>query len=295
MKQTVQNIKFCPPPTDNERSFFVDHVRIPPNEQITFHQHEALEISYIIVGSGNRVIGNTMEPFSHGEVVFIPSNVPHCWSFDDFDTWPDGTIENITIFFSPQLLENAYLNFPELRSCILKIQQIRDAVVIAESTITKVQVLMKAMMAETEIEKFSTLLRIFSLISSEQQKNVVGRPVAEDRNTKRIQRAYSFVINNFQKEITLNEVAQHVGMDKSSFCTFFKKMTGKTFFTFLTEYRVESCGQMLKKTSLSVSEICNATGFNDVPYFNRVFRKIKQVTPTQFREGKSVKSTVNLL
>jgi AraC-like DNA-binding protein len=285
MRKTGQKIKYCPPPGDEKRSFLVDHVRIPPNEQITFHQHDALEISYIIVGSGTRIIGNTLEPFSQGEIVFIPSNVPHCWSFDDFDTAPDGTIENISIFFSPWMLENARTGFPELDDCISKIQQRRDAVVFTGNTLTKLQSLMKAMPSETEIEKLSSLFRMLSVISSAGQTNVVGSPVVEDRNTKRMQRAYSYVINNFQSSVSLDDVAKYVGMDRSSFCTFFKKMTGKSFFTFLTEYRLESSSQMLQKTSLSVAEICNAAGFNDVPHFNRVFKKTKQITPTQFRAG----------
>jgi AraC-like DNA-binding protein len=258
-------------------------VRIPPEDQIAFHQHENLEISYIIRGSGTRIIGNTMEPFSQGEIVFIPSNIPHCWSFDSFDTYADGTIENICIFFSPKLLENAYDNFPQLQDCISKIQYRRDAIVLTRTTLLKVQQLMKAMPLETEIEQFSSIFRIFSLIATDDKSDIVGSRIIEDRNSKRMQKAYYFVVNNFQRNISLDEAAKYVGMDRSSFCTFFKKMTGKSFFTFLTEYRLESSSQMLQKTNLSVSEICSAVGFNDVPHFNRVFKKIKRITPTKFR------------
>lgn len=291
MKNIGQKIKYCPPSSQEKRSFRVDHVRIPPNEQITFHQHDALEISYIIVGSGTRIIGNTMEPFSQGEVVFIPSNVPHCWSFDDFDTSSDGTIENISIFFSPDLLENAYTGFPELHECASKMQQLEDAVVFGGSALVSLQTIMKTMVSETEVEQLGSLFRIFAAISSAKQMNVVGSRITQDRNNKRMQRAYYYVINNFQTDISLDDVAKYVGMDKSSFCTFFKKMAGKSFFTFLTEYRLESSVQMLQKTNFSVAEICNASGFNDVPHFNRVFKKAKQITPTTFRKNTLTKSS----
>ncbi|HEY4324638.1 MAG TPA: AraC family transcriptional regulator [Mucilaginibacter sp.] len=283
MRKLNPKIKYCPPSRDHKRLYFVDHVRIPPEEQITFHQHETLEISYIIRGSGTRIIGNTMEAFSQGEIVFIPSNIPHCWSFDSFDTYADGTIENICIFFSSLLLENACDNFPQLQDFISKIQQRQEAIVLTRITLLKVQQLMKAMPLESEIEQFSSLFRIFSLIAADDKSNIVGSRVIEDRDSKRMQKAYYFVINNFQRSISLDEASKYVGMDRSSFCTFFKKMTGKSFFTFLTEYRLESSSQMLQKTNLSVSEICSAVGFNDVPHFNRVFKKMQQITPTQFR------------
>jgi len=283
MRKANPKIKYCPSSIDRERSYFVDHVRIPPDEQIAFHQHELLEITYIIRGSGTRIIGNTIKPFSQGEVVFIPSNIPHCWSFDSSDTYADGTIENICIFFSPQLIENAYNGFPELQDQILKIKQCQDAIVLTRMTLLKVQQLMKALPLESEIEQFASIFRIFSLIATDDKSNIAGSRVIEDRNSKRMQKAYYFVINYFQKNISLDEAAKYVGMDRSSFCTFFKKMTGKSFFTLLTEYRLESSIQMLQKTNLSVSEICSAVGFNDVPHFNRVFKKIKQTTPSRFR------------
>lgn len=232
-----------------------------------------------------------MESFSQGEVVFIPSNIPHCWSFDSFDTYADGTIENISIFFSPQLLENAYSDLAQLQECLSKIRQCNDAIVLKGNTLIRVQQLMKAMTLESEIEQFSSLFRIFSLIATDGQSDVVGSRVTEDRNSKRMQRAYYFVINNFQRSISLDEAAKYVGMDRSSFCTFFRKMTGKSFFTFLTEYRLESSSQMLQKTNLSVSEICSAVGFNDVPHFNRIFKKMKQITPTKFRVDNSMSKT----
>jgi Cupin domain len=97
MRKINPKIKYCTSSIDGKCFYLVDHVRIPPDEQIAFHQHEQLEISYVIRGSGTRIIGNTMEPFSQGEVVFIPSNIPHCWSFDSFDTYADGTASRLHI------------------------------------------------------------------------------------------------------------------------------------------------------------------------------------------------------
>ncbi|MEO3407682.1 AraC family transcriptional regulator [Mucilaginibacter sp. CAU 1740] len=285
MKKDALVLKYCPPPGDQKQSLLVDHVRIPPNEQITFHQHDALEISYIIKGSGTRVMGNTMQPFLEGEIVFIPSNVPHCWSFDEYDTHGDGTIENISIFFLPELLDAISTTSPQLYTDILKIKDIEEAIVFNNGALKQMQIILRSMTNEGQFEQLASLFRLLSVIALTEDKTEIGGRVNVSRNDKRMQKAYSFVINNFQNPVTLEDVAIFVGMDRSSFCTFFKKMTGKSFFTFLNEYRIESSIQMLQKTTLTVAEICNATGFNDIPYFNRVFKKIKQTTPTAYRSS----------
>ena len=86
------------------------------------------------------------------------------------------------------------------------------------------------------------------------------------------------------KEGTYNSKTGEAKYTKKELPFFLKKMTGKTFFSYLAEYRIESSCQMLTKTNMAIAEICFASGFKDIPYYNRVFKKIKAVTPTEYRE-----------
>ena len=92
-----------------------------------------------------------------------------------------------------------------------------------------------------------------------------------------------FVTCNAYRNISLDDVVRHVGMNKSAFCTFFKQSIGKTFITYLNEYRIELACQLLKQENISISEICYHVGFTDIPYFNRVFKKHKGCSPSQYR------------
>jgi AraC-like DNA-binding protein/mannose-6-phosphate isomerase-like protein (cupin superfamily) len=287
-KPHSQQIKYCPPPADADRSFLIDHVRVKPIHQIKFHQQETFELSYITLGSGTRIIGNTVEPFAEGEIIFIPPDIPHCWLFDDFNVSADGNIENICIFFSPKLLDDIFAGFPELSTYAANIRKMKDAIMFTGEPHKKLQHLMKATRDESQVEQFASLIRILAVVAGAEDTTIAGKAIAEDRASRRLQLAHTYVINNFQKNIVLDDAAKFVGMDKSSFCTFFKKTTGKSFFTFIAEYRVESASQMLEKTSMPVSEICHTAGFNDVPYFNRMFKKIKSVTPTKFRDSQKL-------
>lgn len=246
-------------------SFSFDHVHILWDNQINLHQQESWELSYVITGRGVRVIGDTIEPFLEGEVVLIPPNIPHCWSFDETIHDSEGKIENITITFSDKFLRNCSTSFDELSGVISAIRENKNAISFSENNLLRIQQTMTAMILET---------------------NIVGHPTIEDKKTKKMQSIYLYVMNNYQNDITLDDISKFVGMEKSSFCVFFKKMTNKSFFTFLIEYRVGSSCQMLLKTTKTISEICVSSGFQDVPYYNRMFKKINGMTPTEYRKTK---------
>ena len=271
-------------PNEDESFFSFDHVHIVWDEQITLHQQKTWELSYVIKGSGVRAIGDVMEPFSQAEVILIPPDLPHCWSFDKSDTDAEGKIENITVVFSDLLLRNIPSVFPELADIVSEIMKNTNAVSFSGSTLKQLQEILVSMISETKVERLTSLIKLLELVASPGNTNMVGRPVVEDRNRRRLQQVYWYVMNHYQRDITLNEISGIVNMERSSFCVFFKRMTNKPFFTFLTEYRVESSCQMLLKTSKTVAEICFASGFRDVPYFNRVFKKQKSLTPKQYRE-----------
>lgn len=231
-------------------------------------------------------MGNTLGSFSKGEIAYVPSNMPHCWIFEDFDAYDDGTIENISIFISPKLLDTLNSFSPEICAVLSKIQHIDKVIVFEDATLIEMQKLMVLMLNQNKIEQFSSLVKLFSLIAANNEKGkIIGSKVTQDRNTRRLQEAHRFVLTNFHKEVNLDEAAKFVGMERSSFSSFFKKMTGQSFFEFLTLYRIESSAQMLLKTSMTVAEISSSVGFNDVPHFNRVFKKIKQTTPTAYRNS----------
>ena len=280
----LKKIKYAHVPEFEERSFLFDYVRIYRDEQITFHEQKTWELSYVIIGSGTRIIGDTIELFSRNEIILIPPNIPHCWSFDELDADDSGKIENITIVFSDSFLYNCKTAFPELDDVIKKILANEEAISFKGDTLVRLQNLLISMKTESEIERISSLIKILALISSPGNANAVGKPLVEDRKTKRMQKILLYIMNNYQNTITLEEMAKLVGLDKSSFCIFFKKMTGKTFFTYLTEYRIESSCQMITKTNMTIAEICFASGFKDVPYYNRVFKKTKNIRPTEYRK-----------
>ncbi len=278
----MKNLKYYP--SNSTETFSFDHVHIPFDKQVPMHQQETWELAYIITGSGIRIIGDVVESFSEGEIILIPPDIPHCWSFDKNVHDEEGKIENICVFIKNEFLDNLKNSFSELNKTISDIKENQNALSFFGETQKKLQELMKKMSYQNTIERLSSLILILDQISSSKSVNIVGNRTSERKNEKKLHEIYMFILSNFHRAIELDEVAKIAGMPKSTFCLFFKKMTGKSFVTYLTDFRIESSCQMLLKTKMSVSEICVASGFNDIPYYNRIFKKIKSQTPSEYRK-----------
>lgn len=289
--ETLENIKYSHVDIDTDKSFFFDHVHIVWDEQISFHQSDEWELSYIITGSGTRVIGDVMETFSKGEIILLPPKLPHVWYFDEHVHDKSGKIENITIIFPDSFLKKCAEVFPEAKKPIECIKNLNKGMSLEGEILPYVQTLMTSMTAQNNLEQLGSLLHIFSYIASSKEMRVVGYSEKKRNNAQKMQKIYRYILVNYSTKITLDDIAKHVGMNRSSFCTFFKRESGKSFFSAIREYRINCACLMLKETEISVADICFAVGFNDIPYFNRSFKKQMGCSPNDYRVQRHINPT----
>src|SRR6185437_4953813 len=180
-KEIADNVKFCFVRIGSDRSFYFDHVHIVWDQQITLHQHDELELSYILSGSGTRVIGDAVETFSKGEVIFLPPNMPHGWYFNEYDHDQEGKIENITIIFHESLLDNLSNYFPEAKEYVSAIKRYKEGVGFEGATLKAVQECMSAMISQNNIGRLSSFLQLISIIGGSAEARVVGSKYRKDK------------------------------------------------------------------------------------------------------------------
>lgn len=280
----IEKIKYCPVSFPKNKSFTFDHVHIIWNRHIPFHQHAAWQITYMIKGSGTRIIGEVVEPFSSGEIVLVPPDLPHCWAYDKFELDTFGKIENITIVFPGTLLEKLATTFPELELYLAEIRQYEKAVKFEGDTLHALQSIITEMKTQNDIEQMSSLLRLFYVIGSSNKTQIVGFSSNKREKAKeKLLDISRYMVNNSEHKIMLDDVAKYLGMNRSAFCTFFKREKGKSFISFLNEYRVDCSCVMLRDTNMPIADICFAVGFEDIPHYNRTFKKLKKETPKSYR------------
>src|SRR5512133_1991952 len=106
-----------------------------------------------------------------------------------------------------------------------------------------------------------------------------------DVKSRRLEKAFEFIRGNYEKELSLKEVANIVNMPEGSFSRFFKKRSGRTFIESLNEIRLGHASRMLITTTQTIAEISYKCGFNNLSYFNRVFKRKNGCTPSEFRDN----------
>ena len=96
---------------------------------------------------------------------------------------------------------------------------------------------------------------------------------------------YTYVEENFDRPLKLEDVASHFHLNKCYFCSVLKKEMGKTFSQIVNEVRINKSKQLLKGSNLSTLEIALSVGFNNQNYFNMTFKKLTGMTPLQYRRN----------
>lgn len=108
--------------------------------------------------------------------------------------------------------------------------------------------------------------------------------LVDSKHANSIRKAKGYIHLNYERDITLSEVADYVGYSSSHFSKIFKEETGCSFRTYLNRLRVEKSKSLLLDTEASIAEICTACGFVDQSYFGKVFKNIAGVTPDKYRK-----------
>ncbi|WP_442591749.1 AraC family transcriptional regulator [Pedobacter sp. AW31-3R] len=259
-------------------------------KEIPLHFHPELEVTYIHRGSGYRMVGDFLEPFFEGEVLFFPANVPHCWIYDPESCPPDGNRECLFVQFLPSVLEKGVSFFGEWELFARYLLSRQQSLKLEGESAEKVKVIMKAMTEQQPNRRLLSLIEILLIIAVDKEYTPVGisdRTFSKiTKHMERLQVIFKYVIENYKEKITLAGVAGEVKMTETAFCAFFKREIGKSFTTYLNEYRIQmACNLLRNYPAYKISAIAWQCGFMDMPYFNRCFKKMKGVSPAGWRSN----------
>ena len=136
-------------------------------------------------------------------------------------------------------------------------------------------------------ELYIQLLEILSLLAKCSYQTLSEASFIDDLPTEygsRMSKVHEFISDNFSRKIYLKEVADRVNLSEQSFSRFFSKMMGRSFFTFLNEYRINMAVRMLLDTDSSVSQIGYACGYESLPFFHKQFNKFKSCSPLVYQK-----------
>lgn len=271
------------PETENHSFFFIDQ-RVDTRIEAKLHQHDAWELYYVIQGHGVRMAGDTLLPFAEGDVALIPPSMHHYWEYDPSSADEEGCIHYLMVAFSHSLVLNCMEVFPELRNRLAGISFPTEALKFGAESSRVIRNALRHMNGMDELGRLCGMFRLLPTVFTATDYTFAGKPMRIERDVRRMQQISAYVMAHYVHPISLNDIAVEMGMNRSAFCTYFKRHKGMTFSQFVIQYRLNTACELLKHSQKSVSEICYLVGFNDLPHFVRVFTKEKGMSPSKYRK-----------
>ena len=129
------------------------------------------------------------------------------------------------------------------------------------------------------------LLCLFSAMNEEIGKGRLPAAGFSHAQTDKVKAVILFIRKNYQKKLSLNELAADVGLNKEYLCRLFKSVIGKPPVRYLIEYRIKCSEKILLSPTGTVTDAALASGFDDIGYYIRQFSEVHGITPLQFRRG----------
>lgn len=229
-----------------------DYVCLKPDKQIGMHSQDSWELDYVIRGKGVRTIGDITEPITEGEVILIPPHIPHKWDFAPAETDAEGNIINIAVFFEQSVLDRIETFFPEVKQSLSRLKSTDSAVSYSGATQKAITELLISMRGLTPEYRLGRMIDLIVLASNTGKCSIVGRNNLLSKSEQRLEKIRVFCSCNYSRPISLNEMAAHVNMNKSAFCTFIRRHTGHSFSEYVNLCRLDrpqKCLPTQKKAS----------------------------------------------
>jgi len=260
-----------------------------------FHNHPELELVYVREGFGKRIIGNKIENFVAGDLLFMGSNLPHIWINDQSFYQQSSALraKAIVIYFNKNVFGKAFYDLKESHRVIDFFKRAERGIKITGQTQKILAEKLEEVVLKKDFEKIIGLFEILHILSTSKDCEYILSDVSINNelseDTDRLTKVYRFMWENLHENINLDKVSEIANLTPQSFCRLFKKRTGMSFLEYLTRVRIDQSCKMLIETDKTIAEIAYRCGFKTVPNFNKLFRQINGKNPKAFRMDISLK------
>ncbi len=252
------------------------------------HFHEECQMTYILEGEGFLLLGDKLDRFKTEDLYIVGPNLPHVFRNDATYINDKSKIRAraISVFFLKESLQGLLNNIPEARQIKRLIQNTDFGVRFTGESSAKILPQLKKLLKLQGINKVFKFLEICSLMSVSKNVEILSTKapmILKSEDSDRLEKVFDYINRNYQKKITLEEVANLIFMTPTSFCRYFKRWTQKTFSQYLIEVRINSACTHLVKKGYNVSEACYSSGYNNISNFHRHFLNITGMTPNEYK------------
>lgn len=271
-----------------------DHAIIVQEDMMPYfyphlHRHNETQLIWIKEGEGTLVVDNHLHGFRAGDVYLIGANQPHLFKSNPEYFVPENglQIQALMIFFDPNGKLSPLLALPEMQLMGSFLAQHQSGFKVPAKNAAQI---IDQMLAVQTAKNQELMIHFLSLLNGLYQSSLDVAPLAPVRLANfsetegiRIGHIFNYIMQHYERMITLEEVAAEAHMTPQAFCRYFKKHTRQTFVSFLNEMRInEACKKLTSGKFENISTAAYTCGFNSVTNFNRVFKAVKGETPKAY-------------
>ena len=273
----------------NENDFMYVADRHKKEFDYPIHIHDVLELNFVANAAGaRRVVGDSSEVIDNLDLVLITSpDLEHVW--EQYECKSED-IHEVTVQFRLNFdLDTSSFRFSSYKSIydmLIRAQRglafPPEAIMLVYHRLARLSSIEEGFIAVQEF--FSILYELSKFDDARELSSSSFAKVEVVSESKRILKVKNYIDEHYKDDLSLEQLADLVGMTPTAFSRYFKQRTAKNISEYIVDIRLGHAARLLVDTSDSVSEICWATGFNTLSNFNRLFRKRKGCSPTEFRE-----------
>ncbi len=259
-------------------------------EKGTWHYHHKLELTFVTEGKGKRIVGDSIEDFYPGDLIFIGAKIPHVWIAEknEFGSETARSLESVYLQFGQNIIPDNILKLPEFADVKKAIKLSQRGVHITGNTLNEVSSLMLELPYKDNFARIIYFYRIMDAIGKSSSNILLASEEYAARrfssSNERITKIHEYLMSNAHEEVNLEKIAQLVHMAPGSLCRFFKSEMDMTIFDYLNKIKIDYACSLLLDRELGIADIAYDCGFNNLSHFNKQFKKNLNITPSQYRK-----------
>ena len=251
-----------------------------------WHYHPEIELTLITCGSGTRLVGDHSGNYKPGDLVLLGPNLPHTW-FSRKTGRTASANEAIVVQFLESAFPRTLLELPEFESIRTLLLRSAMGARFSSKTADRLEKQLRALTKADGMDAWLKLAAILHELSQADAESLVEPSYRNERAFKmgsRLGKIIEHIESHSEEEYSLGDAARFANLTPSSVARFFRKTTGRTFVDFRNGCRIGKACQRLGESDQSILEIALASGFGNLPNFNRQFRMSTGMTPRDYRK-----------
>lgn len=266
-------------------SFAVKAFVVPKGFPFLWHYHPEVELTLIVEGAGLRFVGDSIERFDSGDVVLLGSGLPHTWSSDA----GSRNHRSVVLQFLPDTWGEPFAALPEMKAITDLLRRSERGIAFGGRARRQVQELMRRIgdKRTPPTERLLLLLESLNTLAHTRDARTLCRSSAGMKTSDRVGRRLQRVLDRVHEDILdlppQAELARSIDLSPQAFSRFFKREVGKTFVSYVNEWRIGLATRSLIETDVPITAIAVDSGFDNLSHFNRQFRRITGLTPSAYR------------